>query len=274
MKKRSTLVTGTLFSLFALTLFSCKKSDDASPEVEPPVVTETRPLLDSVITISSNPEWNEATAYRYNADSTQAADIYISTGQLNGVFLLYKNKQLTRYVYSPTGNINDSTDVYMCSYDSKGRLAIINPDNWGNRDSLVYNDANQLVRRYKFYSNELEYADTLTWTGKNLTTYRSVQRIYGGTENDVYIQTWTFKYDEQKNPYQGVPSSSFFYQEDRWKLSENNAVEVAYQVTNGVSHNIRYAYTYNDKHYPASAAYVKTGEGVSDDGTVRFVYRK
>ncbi|SHL83135.1 hypothetical protein SAMN05444266_105145 [Chitinophaga jiangningensis] len=275
MNKKSLLVTGTMFSLLALSLFSCKKSDDATPDPEPPLVVESRPLLDSVVTIAADPIGNEATAFRYNTDSTQAADIYIgSEGNQSGNFFLYINKQMTRYVFSPTANIKDSTDGYACSYDTKGRLVIINPDNWANRDSFVYNDANQLIRKYKFYAGDIQNSDTLTWTGKNLTKYTAATRYYGGTENDVYLETYTFKYDEKKNPYLCVPASTLFYAQDKSRLSENNVVEMNYEVRNGPTRNTKYTYTYNDKNYPTSATYVKTGEGVADNGTIRFVYKK
>lgn len=271
--KQSMFITGAMFSLLTLSLFSCKKSDDTTPEVEPPVVAEARPLLDSVITIAASPEWNSTTAYRYNADSTQYADISINAnGGAQGVFFLYSNKQLIRFVFSETGNVNDTTNGTTFIYDTKGRLIIRNPDNWANRDSLVYNDANQLVRIFKYYSDELYYADTLTWTGKNLTRYKSVQYIYGS--EDRYVETHSFKYDDKRNPFVSVPVSAFFFPENICRLSENNIVEYSDEVEGGRSNTTKYTYTYNDKNYPTNAAYVLTGEGVSDEGTIRFVYKK
>ncbi|WP_143159947.1 hypothetical protein [Chitinophaga jiangningensis] len=266
-------------ALLALCIVSCSKSDDPTPDPGnpgggQPGVISGAPLLDSVIETEDKGAINWL--FKYNADSTLNAQLITNDAAdiPNGYYFTYASGKLSRINYSETGNINDtlSTDRQLITYDAKGRPALIyKVENvYNTKDSLVYNDNNQLIRTFSFENGKLTYQDTLTWTGNNVTKIVSRENISGSTE--TFLRTMTYRYDDKKNPFVSVRAAMFTEGEVNW-LSENNVVELVEKTSQeNIEWKTTYSYVYNDKNYPVSG----TWKGSSDlqTGSIRFVYKK
>ncbi|MBV7533711.1 hypothetical protein [Chitinophaga sp. sic0106] len=271
MKNNTTFIAGAMFTILTISLFSCKKSDNATPGNE----TTSAVFLDSVFTTGKTAVDTEVSTYQYNEDGTQAAEIITSgTGIKSSFFYLYTNKKITRHVYSSTGHLADSAWGSDCTYDAQGRLSIILPVGESMRDSIVYNDANQIIRRFSTNSGRIIFADTLTWTGKNLTQFRYTRYEMNGEV--ALVNTVNYKYDDKKNPYLCAPQSAIFIQfkNNIYKLSENNPVEVSETQEGQATVTAKWNYVYNEKGYPVTLTRVYSGGQASGEVPMRFVYKK
>ncbi|MBV7533712.1 hypothetical protein [Chitinophaga sp. sic0106] len=277
--KTSNFLFGALPALLAVCIISCSKSDVPTPDTGNPGgglpgVVSGAPLLDSVIEAEQKGSINWL--FKYNADSTLNAQLITNDAEdiPNGYFFTYSGGKLTRINYAETGNVKDTlaTDRQLITYDAKGRPALIyNGENgFSSKDSLVYNDNNQLIRTFSYSDGKLSYQDTLTWTGNNVTKIVSRESMSGSTE--TFLRTMTYRYDDKKNPYASVRAAMFTEGEINW-LSENNVVELVEKTSlENTEWKTTYTYVYNDKNYPVSSTW--KGDSDTQTGSIRFVYKK
>ena len=216
---------GSIFGILILTLiFSCSKSSE--------------PSIPKCLLLSVNsPDYK--IVYNYGSDGEMTSYKYVTPG-VDSVVL--------SAVYDSHGNITQvGTTKY--TYDANNRItAIVDSDGVVyNKNEFQYNSYGQLVKRLEYHVENGQPYTYDNFTYSNLTSRNPLtQSRY--FSNGTMIETITFGYDNKYNPYAGS--------HELWSLSTIAVNNITWTTssTGMAVDGITYAYTYNEKGYPLTAA--------------------
>ncbi len=264
--------TALVCSIFAI---SCSKSNDPAPT--DPVVPGQ--LLDSVIENSTF--YNSTYNFAYDAKGALAALHYVDLDPVRGYdydeyYAYNSNKQLS-YVSGDASEVpSEKSYIWRFRYSANGQQLMIDPGDDEYRDSVILNSNKQLIRRYKYRQNELQFADTLTWSGNNVVKINT--GVFSAGSLPAHISK-VYKYDDKKNPYVAAAVCAMYQGmgEHIW-MSANNVVDIVETYVNPydkVSVNTTNAtYQYNADGYPTSVVMNQTINDYPTTTTKRFTYKK
>ncbi|MCQ2285000.1 MAG: hypothetical protein MJZ57_08880 [Bacteroidales bacterium] len=190
----------------------------------------------------------------------------------------YQDEKLVRLEYA------DAEEVYSYSVftrNAAGKIATVNSyileddyDDWSKRcQSPLFQlafDAKSIQKMLDMNGSkgnfEMESQSAWTYSGDNIVSVVSTYDSYGET---MTVKD-TYEYDENPNPYFGLPYILF----ENVSYSKNNvtAQHTEYQIS-GVSISAatkNYQYTYDNKKYPVMAE--ETDENGNKVGTTNYTY--
>ncbi|RAJ75562.1 hypothetical protein CLV59_109176 [Chitinophaga dinghuensis] len=263
--------------LFSVCVISCSKGKDPVPDV--PVRPEA--LLDSVV--EKNTFYNSIYHFEYNPQGALAALHYVDLDPVRGYdydeYYAYNSKHQLAYVSGDASEPpSENSFIWRFRYNASGQQLMIDPGDNEYRDSVILNSNKQLIRRYKYRQNELQFADTLTWSGNN------VVKINTGVFSPGSLPARTlkvFKYDDKKNPYASAAVIAMYQGmgEHIW-MSANNVTEIAETYINSYDNQVggvnatTITYKYNDNGYPISSVANIITNDYPTTTTKQYTYKK